>query len=57
MACTLLTDDRAPLWVGCAVGGVQVGNQYSGGAMDASIQSTASKAAWKQALDIMQAEA
>merc|ERR1712194_452089 len=31
----------------------KVGNQYSGGAMDASIQSAATKAAWKNALDIM----
>lgn len=31
----------------------KVGNQYSGGAMDASIQSAETKAAWKQALDIM----
>merc|ERR1719238_1321701 len=29
------------------------GNQYSGGAMDASIQSAATKAEWKKALDIM----
>merc|ERR1712070_216216 len=29
------------------------GNQYSGGAMDASIQSAATKATWKKALDIM----
>ena len=29
------------------------GNQYSGGAMDSSIQSDAAKAAWKQANDIM----
>jgi hypothetical protein len=31
----------------------KVGNQYSGGSMDASIQSAASKAAWKNAIDIM----
>merc|ERR1719473_550480 len=31
----------------------KVGNQYSGGAMDASIQSAATKATWKKALDIM----
>jgi hypothetical protein len=29
------------------------GNQYSGGAMDSSIQSAATKAEWKKALDIM----
>jgi len=29
------------------------GNQYSGGAMDASIQSATTKAEWKKALDIM----
>merc|ERR1712226_1721408 len=29
------------------------GNQYSGGAMDASIQSASTKAEWKKALDIM----
>merc|ERR1712232_719107 len=29
------------------------GNQYSGGAMDASIQSAATQAEWKKALDIM----
>merc|ERR1712185_205708 len=29
------------------------GNQYSGGAMDASIQSAMTKAEWKKALDIM----
>merc|ERR1712113_729178 len=29
------------------------GNQYGGGAMDASIQSAATKAEWKKALDIM----
>jgi hypothetical protein len=33
------------------------GNQYSGGSMDASIQSAASKAAWKQANDIMHGRA
>merc|ERR1711939_1176476 len=32
----------------------KVGNQYSGGAMDASIQSAATQAAWKNALGIMQ---
>merc|ERR1711998_363740 len=31
----------------------KVGNQYSGGSMDASIQSDVTKATWKQALDIM----
>jgi len=31
----------------------KVGNQYSGGSMDASIQSAATKATWKKALDIM----
>merc|ERR1712139_352376 len=31
----------------------KVGNQYSGGAMDASIQSAATRAEWKKALDIM----
>jgi len=31
----------------------KVGNQYSGGSMDASIQSAATKASWKKALDIM----
>jgi hypothetical protein len=31
----------------------KVGNQYSGGSMDASIQSSATKATWKKALDIM----
>merc|ERR1711924_230908 len=31
----------------------KVGNQYSGGAMDASIQPAATKAEWKKALDIM----
>ena len=31
----------------------KVGNQYSGGSMDASIQDAATKAAWKQALAIM----
>merc|ERR1719183_707891 len=35
----------------------KVGNQYSGGSMDASIQSASSKAAWKQALDIMTGKA
>jgi len=31
----------------------KVGNQYSGGAMDSSIQDATTKAAWKNALDIM----
>ena len=31
----------------------KVGNQYSGGAMDASIQSNETKSTWKKALDIM----
>merc|ERR1719272_2141625 len=31
----------------------KVGNQYSGGSMDASIQSAATQAEWKKALDIM----
>lgn len=31
----------------------KVGNQYSGGSMDASIQSDVTQATWKQALDIM----
>jgi len=31
----------------------KVGNQYSGGSMDASIQSAATQATWKKALDIM----
>lgn len=31
----------------------KVGNQYGGGAMDASIQSPATQAEWKKALDIM----
>merc|ERR1711959_741282 len=35
----------------------KVGNQYSGGAMDASIQSDVTKATWKQALDIMNGKA
>merc|ERR1712125_311798 len=30
------------------------GNQYSGGAMDSSIQSAATQATWKKALDIME---
>ena len=30
-----------------------MGNQYSGGSMDASIQSSATKAEWKKALEIM----
>jgi len=34
----------------------KVGNQYSGGAMDASIQSGATQAAWKNALGIMHGE-
>merc|ERR1712007_93348 len=32
----------------------KVGNQYSGGAMDSSIQSATTKGTWKKALDIMQ---
>jgi len=32
----------------------KVGNQYSGGSMDASIQSATTKATWKKALAIMQ---
>merc|ERR1712032_479060 len=32
----------------------RVGNQYSGGSMDASIQSATTKGTWKKALDIMQ---
>jgi len=35
----------------------KVGNQYSGGSMDASIQDAATKAAWKQALAIMTGKA
>merc|ERR1711934_215318 len=31
----------------------KVGNQYSGGSMDASIQSAAAQSTWKKALDIM----
>merc|ERR1712050_679419 len=31
----------------------KVGNQYSGGSMDASIQSATTKATWAKALDIM----
>lgn len=32
------------------------GNQYSGGAMDASIQSAATQATWKKAMDIMRGQ-